>query len=105
MAKTSSGAGLGCVWRGWGLAYGEPLVAKSPELGSIPTQPPSKGGALAALVVSANYVHLRVWEVSWGRPLVCTADALMGPTVPLIHSIIHSSKAVAHLPIWASPPG
>ncbi len=36
MAKTSSGAGLGCVWRGWWSAYGAPLVAKFPELGCIP---------------------------------------------------------------------
>ncbi len=79
-------------------------MTKSPELGSIPNQPPSKGGALAPLVVSANYAHLRVWEVGWGNvplffavfwcgspellgwpglaggfPLVCTADPLVGP--------------------------
>ncbi len=67
MAKTSSGAGLGCVWRGWWSAYGEPLVAKSPELGFVPTPPPSKGGALAPLVVSPDLAHLRVWEVGWGN--------------------------------------
>jgi hypothetical protein len=42
-------------------------MAKSPELGFIPTQPPYKGGALAPLVVSANYAHLCVWEVGWGH--------------------------------------
>jgi hypothetical protein len=67
VAKTSSGAGLVCVWRGWWSAYGEPLVAKSPELGFNPTQPPPNGGALAPLVVSTNYAHLRVWEVDWGN--------------------------------------
>ncbi len=67
MANTSSGAGLGCVWRGWWSAYGEPLVAKSPELGFIPTPPPSKSGALTALVVSPDLVHLRVWDVGWGN--------------------------------------
>ncbi len=40
------------MWRGWWLAYGEPLVAKSSELGFIPAQPPSKGGVLALLIVS-----------------------------------------------------
>ncbi len=54
-----------CV-EGWWPAYGEPLVAKSPELGFIPTQPPSKGGAFAPLVVSANFAHLCVWEMGWG---------------------------------------
>jgi hypothetical protein len=79
--------------------------AKSPELGFIPTLPPSKGGALAPLVVSSDLAHLRVWEVGWGNvprfvfavfwcgspellhwpglaggfPLVCTADPLVGP--------------------------
>jgi hypothetical protein len=61
------------------MAYGEPLVAKSPELGFIPTRllhhPPSpptpKGGALAPLVVSPDLAHRRVWEVGWGNvPLV-----------------------------------
>ncbi len=42
-------------------------MAKSPELGFIPTQPPSKGGALATLVVSPDFAHLRVWEVGWGN--------------------------------------
>jgi hypothetical protein len=55
-----------CV-EGGGSAYGEPLVAKSPELGFIPTQPPFKGGALAPLVVSASFARLRVWEVGWGN--------------------------------------
>ncbi len=46
-------------------------MAKSPELGLIPTRPPSKGGALAPLVVSSDLAHLRVWEVGWGNvPLV-----------------------------------
>ncbi len=67
MAKTSSGAGLLCVWRGWWSAYGEPLVAKSHELGFIPTPPSSKGGALAPLVMSPNFAHLRVWEVGCGN--------------------------------------
>jgi hypothetical protein len=67
VAKTSSGAGLGCVWTGWWSAHGEPLVAKSPELGFIPTQPPSKGGALAPFVVSVNFAHLRDWEMDWGN--------------------------------------
>ncbi len=66
MAKTSSGAGL-CVCVGWWSAYGAPLVAKSPELGFIPTPPPSKGGALGPLVVSSDLAHLRVWEVGWGN--------------------------------------
>ena len=105
MAKTSSGAGLGGGWRGWWSAYGEHWVANSPELGLIPTRPPPLGAALAPLVVSANGVHLRVWEVGWGNvplaicgvlvrgsratwlagarrgghPLVCAADPLMGP--------------------------
>jgi hypothetical protein len=39
----------------------------SPELGLIPTRPPPVGAALAPLVVLANCVHLRVWEVGWGN--------------------------------------
>ncbi len=79
-------------------------MAKSPELGCIPTPPPYKGGALAPLVVSSDLAHLRVWAVGWGNvplvfavfwcgspellrwpglaggfPLVCTADPLVGP--------------------------
>jgi hypothetical protein len=51
----------------WWSAYGEPWVANSPELGLIPTRPPPLGSALAPLVVSANGVYLRVWEVGWGN--------------------------------------
>jgi hypothetical protein len=78
-------------------------VAKSPELGFIPTPPPSTDGTLGPLVVSFDLAHLRVWEVGWGNvplefcgvlvrpellgwpglaggfPLVCTADPLVGP--------------------------
>jgi hypothetical protein len=49
------------------VGHGEPLVAKSSELGFIPTPPPSMGGALAPLVVSADLAHLRAWEVGWGN--------------------------------------
>ncbi len=69
MAKTSSGAGgLGLCGGGgaWSAYDEEPLVAKSRELGFIPTPPPSKGGALAPLVVSSDLAHLRVWAVGWG---------------------------------------
>jgi hypothetical protein len=58
----------GCkqFWRGWWSAYrmrGEPLLAKSPELpelGFIPTPPPSKGGALARLVVPSDLRSLHI---------------------------------------------
>ncbi len=64
-------ANFNSIWRCKTRAYGEPLVAKSPELGFIPTPPPSTGGVLARLVVSSDIAHLRVWDVSWGNvPLV-----------------------------------
>jgi hypothetical protein len=66
VAKTSSRAGLGCV-EGVVVGLWEPPVAKSPELGFIPTPPPSKGGALAPLVVSPDLAYLRIWEVGWGN--------------------------------------
>ncbi len=66
-----------CVWRGWWSAYGEALVAKSPELGFIPTRPPSKGGALAPLVVSPDLAHLRAWEVGWGNVPVVICGVLV----------------------------
>ncbi len=56
-----------CVEGMWWSAYGEPLAANSPELSLIPTRPPSMGGALAPLVLSANCAHQRVWEVGWGQ--------------------------------------
>ncbi len=43
---------------------GEPVVAKSPNLGLIPTCPHSVGGALAPLVAPSNCVPLRVWEAA-----------------------------------------
>jgi hypothetical protein len=67
VAKTSSGGGMGGVLWWWWSAYGEPLVAQSPELGLIPTRQPSMGGVLAPSVASANCAHLRVWEVGWGN--------------------------------------
>ncbi len=115
-------AGLGGAWRGLnniprhtitarrtrgegGSTYGEPLVAKSPELGRIPTRRPSMSGDLGSVVVSANCAQLRVWEVGWGHapldrcgvlagghPLVCTTDPLMSPLLPsFIYSLSYLS--------------
>jgi hypothetical protein len=53
-------------------------VSKSPELGLIPTQPPSKGGALAPLVVSPNFAHLSVWAVGWGNVPLDLCGVLVG---------------------------
>jgi hypothetical protein len=86
-----------------GVSLWEPLVAKSPDLGLIPTWLPSMGGALAPLILSSSCAHLRIWEVGWenvlwifavlvscvssymagrgslgGHPLVCTADPWLG---------------------------
>ncbi len=100
MAKTSSGAGLVCVWRGWWSAYEEPLVAKSPELGLTSNPPNSTAGwGLAPSVVSAivricvfgrwdGDTLLWIFAVFWcgslellgwpwlfgAHPLACTAD-------------------------------
>jgi hypothetical protein len=52
-------------------------VAKSPELGFIPTPPPSKGAALAPLVVSPDLAHLRVREVGWGNVPLFFCDVLV----------------------------
>ncbi len=79
-------------------------MAKNPELDLIPIWRPSMSRARPPLVVSANGVHLRVWEVvrgndpvglcgglvresratqlaetRWGHPLVCIADPVIGP--------------------------
>ncbi len=55
-----------CVWWWWS-AYGEPLVAKSPELSFISNQPSRKGRAIAPLVVSPDLAYLHVWELGWGK--------------------------------------
>ncbi len=39
----------------------------APELGFIPTQQPSNGEALAPLVESHDFAHLRVAEMGWGN--------------------------------------
>jgi hypothetical protein len=79
-------------------------VAQPPELGLMPNRPPSTGGPLAPLVVSANCAHLLVWHcagemflcivaviwcgslelLGWPwlagvHPLHCPADPLMDP--------------------------
>ncbi len=70
------------------------MVAEFPELSRIPAWQPFMGGALAPVVVTANFLYLRVWDVGRenvplnlcdlvrprlgrGHPLVCTADPLM----------------------------
>ncbi len=81
------------------------MVAKSPELSLIPAWQPFMGGALAPVVVSANCVHLRVWEVGreifplnlcdlvWPRLARGHLLTLCGPDRNN-HSFIHSGPTV-----------
>jgi hypothetical protein len=54
------------------------LLAPHNAMCTIPSQPPSKGGALAPLVASANFAHLRFWEVGWGNVPLDLCGVLVG---------------------------
>ncbi len=87
--------GVGVV--GGRPSYGEPLVAKSPELGFIPTPPPSKSAALAPLV---DLAHLSA----------CLGGRLAGATFLFaVRVLVRESRATSLATLagarWGLSPG